>query len=231
MARQLQHDLETIERELLSLSAMTEEMIAKACIALSHRDASMALEVVAMDQEVDLREVEIEEECLKILAIRQPLGKDLRRTTAILRINNDLERIGDLAVNIAQVAQRLMKLSVTGFASPPIPADLEQMASLARGMVSGALDAFIQLNVELATEVCKRDDAVDQLQDEINQQMLDRVMQSPSEASGAFQLMQITHNLERIADHATNIAEDALYLVDGRIARHRRHKEHKDPHP
>lgn len=222
MTQLLQRELEVLERQLLSLSAMSEEMIAKSCIALTKRDRSMAKEVIQMDIDLDHREVEIEEECLKILAIRQPLARDLRRTAAILKINSDLERIGDLAVNIAQTAERLINLQINQGTILQIPADLEQMATLARMMVSGALDAFIQLRFDLATEICAGDDAVDRLHDTVNQELILRISQTPQDAQGLIWLTQVAHHLERIADHATNIAEDAMYLVEGAITRHKR---------
>jgi phosphate transport system protein len=222
MSQVLQRELEGLERQLLSLSAMAEEMIAKSYIALSRRDRRLASEVVQMDSVLDQREVEIEEECLKILAIRQPLARDLRRTAAILKINVDLERIGDLAVNIAQTTERLIDEFAISGDQQRVPSELEQMATIARSMVSGALDAFIQLRPDLASEVCDRDDAVDRLQEDVNQELMARAIQAPQEVQRMFLLMQVTHSLERIADHATNIAEDALFLVEGSIARHKR---------
>jgi phosphate transport system protein len=164
---------------------------------------------------VDEREVRIEEDCLKILALHQPVASDLRRAAAILKINNDLERIGDLAVNIAEVAQRLLTASAL-----TIPEKLQQMATIARAMVGAALDAFVQMDVVAAAGVCSRDDEVDRLKIEVERELLE-LAKDDIQLSSCFQLCLVAEQLERIADHATNIAEDAIYLVDGEIARHR----------
>ncbi len=216
MSKHLQRDLEGIERELLALSAIAEEMIAQACFSLIRRQVSLAEEVVRTDGIVDEREVKIEEDCLKILALHQPVASDLRRVAAVLKINNDLERIGDLAVNIAETAQRLM-------ASPPltIPEKLQQMSTITQAMVGASLDAFVQMNVVAAADVCRRDDEVDSLRNEVERELLEIAQQQPECLHATFRLGMVAQYLERIADHATNIAEDAIYLVGGEIARHR----------
>lgn len=214
-----QRDLERVERELVALAAMAEEMIAKACAALLRRDVATAREVIAMDLALDAREVQIEEECLKILAIHQPLATSLRRAMAVLRINVDLERIGDLAVNIAEGLERR-----GGLPALHLPSELEEMATLAGRMVHDALDAFLARDVARAREICRRDDRVDAMAARIHEGLLARAREVPTELDGVLLVMRITHELERVADHATNIAEDALYLVEGRIARHARRR-------
>lgn len=216
MSRHLQRDLEAIERELLALSSIAEDMIAKACFALMQRQVDVAEEVVAADGSLDEREVKIEEDCLKILALHQPVASDLRRTAAILKINNDLERIGDLAVNIAEVAIRLAPLPAL-----TIPDALTRMSTAAQAMVGASLDAFVQMDVVAAADVCRRDDEVDNLLTRLERELLVEGGAVVGQQAAAFQLCLVAHYLERIADHATNIAEDAIYLVGGEITRHR----------
>src|SRR5450755_4094220 len=153
MSKHLERDLEALEREILAQSSLVEEMIAKACRALVDRRADMSNEVVASEQEIDMREVKIEEECLKILALHQPVAVDLRRTATVLKINTELERIADLAVNIAERCA-----SLTECPDYEIPDKLERMSIKATDMVHDALDAFVDLDVAGARDVCRRDE-------------------------------------------------------------------------
>jgi len=215
MSKHLERDLEALEREILAQSSRVEEMIVMACQAMNDRRADIADEVIAREHEINVREVRIEEECLKILALHQPVAVDLRRTATVLKINTELERIGDLAVNIAE---RLKPLAC--HPEFEIPAKLERMAVRAADMVRDALDAFVDLDVQAARDVCKRDDEVD----EFNRQVIDELyetMQSRSElVEACMHFFSVSRHVERIADCATNIAEDVIYLVEGEIARH-----------
>jgi phosphate transport system protein len=207
--------MEGLKRQLLSLCALVEEQVDVAVRALAACDADMAVAVKERDAEVDRREVEIEEECLKILALHQPVAIDLRLVVAVLKINNDLERIGDLAVNVARKAAALA-------AGPPIetPFDLPAMWEKTRLMLRDSLDAFVNRDAALAESVCARDDEVDRMKHEIRRQAESMMRTQPDRLQWFLRLLAVTRNLERIADHATNIAEDVIYLIDGRIVRH-----------
>lgn len=215
MSIHLQREMEGLKRQLLSLCALVEEQVDVAVRALAACDADMAVAVKERDAEVDRREVEIEEECLKILALHQPVAIDLRLVVAVLKINNDLERIGDLAVNVARKAAALA-------AGPPIetPFDLPAMWEKTRLMLRDSLDAFVNRDAALAESVCARDDEVDRMKHEIRRQAESMMRTQPDRLQWFLRLLAVTRNLERIADHATNIAEDVIYLIDGRIVRH-----------
>ncbi len=219
MSKHLERDLEHLERELLTQASVVEGMIRTASRALCDRKVELVWEVMEAEGQVNVREVVIEEECLKILALHQPVAIDLRRTAAVLKINGDLERIADLAVNLGERARAL--------AEQPefvIPDDLAIMASLAVDMVRNALDAFIAMDADEAKEICLRDDEIDAMNDRLIAEVHD-IMRSRSDlVKAALYFFSATRHIERIADHATNIAEDVIYLVDGEIARHR-HEE------
>lgn len=216
MSKHLARDLAALDHELLALSSVVEEMIARAVRALIQRDLDIAQTLMASDHEVDRREVSIEEACLKILALHQPVAIDLRHVATVLKINNDLERIADLAVNVAERTVRLADAPHIA-----IPDKLEQMATLARGMLASALDAFVHLDVRAARNVCQRDDAVDTLNAEVIAELKERMVARPEEIEYLLYFFSASRHFERIADHVTNIAEDVIYLVDGEIVRHR----------
>src|SRR5262249_10443684 len=215
MAKHLQRDLENLHRDLLALAASVEEAINKAVRALQGREPHPAEQVIAGDAQIDQEENHIEEECLKILALHQPVAVDLRRIAAALKINTDLERMGDLAEDIAERAQHLARLPAA-----PVPKGLQQMTDLTTSMVRQSLDAFVGLDVRLARRVCRLDDEVDRHNDEIIQELIALMQQSPGMVEPGLSLFSATRHLERIADHATNIAEDVIYLVEGVIVRH-----------
>ena len=179
------------------------------------RDGLLAREVRQRDSDVDRREVEVEEECLKILALYQPVAVDLRFIVSALKINNDLERIGDLAVNIAQKARTLV-------AAPPmaIPFDLTGMSEKTQAMLRDSLDAMVNLDASLANDVCGRDDEIDRMKREIRRRGEKMIAADPERTKVLMRLLAVSRNLERIADLATNIAEDVIYMVDGKIIRH-----------
>jgi phosphate transport system protein len=211
----LERELSILKGRLLSLCALVEEQAHKAVRALLERDAALAQAVETQDAEIDRQEVEVEEECLKILALYQPVAIDLRLVVAVLKINNDLERIGDLGVNIAHKA--------AAFAAEPamdIPFDLMGMWEKTQNMLRRSLDALMNMDAALAHAVCRLDDEVDQMKHDIRLQVEQMLQAAPSRVRPLLRLLAATRNLERIADCATNIAEDVIYMVEGRIVRH-----------
>jgi phosphate transport system protein len=221
MSRHLSQDLAESYHRLLALSGQVEEMIAKAAKAMMGRQLDVAKDVVAADAEIDRLEVRIEEECLKMLALHQPVAADLRRLTTMMKVNNDLERIADLACNVAERASDLIEHP--GF---PIPGLLNDMATESIGMVRESLDAFVNLDIDLAYQVIQKDDAID----EVNVQVIDEVTgllkSNPTEwVDPALFSFSASRSLEQIADHAVAVAEDVIYMVNGVIVRHR----HNDP--
>jgi phosphate transport system protein len=215
MSKHLERDLDDLHRDILGLAGAVEEAICKAIRALQERDAALARQVIAGDDAIDEQDNRIEEECLKMLALHQPVAVDLRRITAVLKINTDLERMADLAVDIAERALRLTELPPI-----PIPERLQRMTDLTTSMVRQSLEAFINLDTHQARTVCRNDDEVDQYNAKIIQELIRSMRSSPDMIEPALSLFSATRHLERIADHATNIAEDVIYLVEGEIVRH-----------
>src|SRR5262249_31424936 len=215
MSIHLHRDLENAQRHLLALASTVEETVEKAIRALFERDRQLAQDVHNGDTAIDLEENEIEEECLKILALHQPVAVDLRRVAAILKINTDLERMGDLASNIAERAEALADGPAVH-----VPGDFRQMTDLTNTMVRDSLDSFVNLNAELAKRVCRLDEEVDRYNCVIIEQVIDFMKKAPGNVEPGLHLFSAARQLERIADHATNIAEDVVYLVEGRIIRH-----------
>ncbi len=216
MSKHLQRDLENLHRQLLTLFGMVEEMIDGSARALCQQRLDLALSIAENDVKVNELEVRIEEDCLKILALHQPVAADLRRICAVLKINADLERIGDLAKNIAERAQ-----GVHQFPYFPIPDHLAEMVRQATQMVRMAIDAFINSDSALAKQVIVCDAVVD----DFNRQIIDELYQlMKSDANliePAMHCFSASRHIERIADHAENIAEEVVYLVDGDIVRHK----------
>ena len=215
MPHHLQREIERLKKKILSLCAAVEESVRMAVKSIEDGDAAMAEKVIRTDAEIDQAEVDLEEDCLKILALHQPVAIDLRFIIAVMKINNDLERIGDLAVNLAERAQFLS--TQTRIA---VPFDLENLAEKAQGMLQKSLDSLVNLDAASAREVCRTDDEVD----EINRKMYDLVKEAirrhPEQLDILIPYLSISRYLERIADHATNIAEDVIYMIEGVIARH-----------
>jgi phosphate transport system protein len=216
MTRHLDRDLNSLHERILNLSATVEEMIDLAAMALAERRQDLALRVINNDNSVDQQEVLIEDECLKILALHQPVAIDLRRIATVLKANNDLERIADLAVNIAERAEGLDK-----YPTFPLPVKLINMATMASQMVRGSLDAFVNLDAKAARRLMMLDDTVDQMNVEIIGELQARMQTDPALVPPGLLCFSATRHIERIADHATNIAEDVVYLVEGEIVRHR----------
>jgi phosphate transport system protein len=209
-------ELESLKGQLLSMAGMVEESIHKSIQTLVERSEELAQEVISSDDAINIAEIKIDDFCLKLLALHQPAAIDLRFITSAMKINNDLERMGDQAVNIAERALELLKEPQL---KPLI--DLPRMAELAQKMVRDSLDAFVRKDPELARDVCRRDDEVDALNDQVFRELLTYMMQDPHTITRAVHLLLVGRHLERIADHATNIAEDVIYLVQGRTIKHR----------
>jgi phosphate transport system protein len=216
MAKHLQRDLDDLQRDLLALAGLVEEAIYKAIQSLQERDVSLAREVIAGDTQIDREENLIDEESLKILALHQPVAVDLRRIIAAMMINTDLERMGDLAEEIAERAIRLARPPLL-----PIPEKLQHMTDLTTMMVRQSLDAFVNLDTLVAQTVMRMDDEVDRYNEEIIAEVIRAMKSSPALVEAGLSMFSAVRHLERIADHATNIAEDVVYLVEGEIVRHR----------
>ncbi|MCH2177511.1 MAG: phosphate signaling complex protein PhoU [Mariniblastus sp.] len=216
MSKHLERDVEKIHKRLMSLFAIVEQMIDNAVRALCEKRVELAQEVIASDHQVDSMEVEIEEECLKILALHQPVAADLRRLTTVLKINVELERMADLACNIAERAECLHD-----HAHFPIPEQMPEMVRQATMMVRMTLDAFVDSDAELAKKVIQCDDAVDENNLLIISELKNLIKQDSSLTEPALHCFSASRHVERIADLAENIAEDVIYLVDGDIVRHR----------
>jgi phosphate transport system protein len=223
--RHFHDDLEQLKQRLFDMSARAEALVDLAVDALLKRDTAKAETVVAVDREVDTLEIEIERLAVALLALQQPMARDLRFIISAIKISSDLERVGDHAVNIAQSALRLaeMKSDIT-----PDP-EIEDMARRARAMLADALDAFVRADGKLGREVCRRDDQVDALHDSLFRILLTHMLEDPSTISAALELFLVSRNLERVADLATNIAEDAVYLAEGKSIKHHREETHPVP--
>ena len=215
MSVHMQREMNVINQSLLSLAGMVEQQVSRAVRALNSRDADLATLVRSADATIDQREIEVEEECLKALALYQPVAGELRQVVATLKITNDLERIGDLAVNIA-------KKAVYCALSTPIEnqPDLSSMTELALRQLRESLEALVQMDVSLAEKVRARDTELNQMKKELRQTLETRMQQHPGLIPMLLTLLGAVRNLERIGDHATNIAEDVIYLVGGHIVRH-----------
>ena len=203
-----------LEQRLLAMSHEVESLVADSvAMAMGTGDSTLD-EVYAADTAIDAEEVGIEEECIELLALHQPMASDLRLLVAVLKVNSDLERIGDHAVNIAEAAIRLRDSSDR----PPRPAELEEMSRIARSMLRRALDALVHRSAEEAEAVMKEDDRVDGLHDSVFRIMLTHMLEGS--LSACLQVILISRNIERIADLATNIAEDVIFMVRGTTVRH-----------
>ena len=215
MARQKEQDIETLKERLLKMGGYVEDAIRKAVKALIERDRDLAISVIDGDAIVNNYDVEIEEECIRFLAIWQPTGSNLRFITTAIKIITDLERMGDLAVDICE---RAIELNDEPQLKPYI--DIPRMAEAAQKMLKDSLDAFIARDADLAVNVCAADDYVDNLNQQIFNELLMFMLKDPKNISRAVRLTYITKYLERIADHATNIAEMVVYMVKGKVIRH-----------
>src|SRR4051794_21659326 len=220
MSKHLQRDIDSLNTELLRVSSMVEEMIDKATQALAERRYDLADEGVKSDEYVDSHEVHVEEDCLKILALHQPVAVDLRRIATVMKANNDLERIADLAVSIAQRAQALAE-----YPAFKIPDRLPRMVVVATEMVRGAMNAFVNMDTAAARRIIAMDKTVDQYNRDIIGELQTRMQSLPENVPPGLHCFSAVRHIERIADHATNIAEDVIYLAEGDIVRHRHEPE------
>jgi phosphate transport system protein len=212
------HDqLATLKQRLLDMSARAEELVELAVEALLTRDKAKADHVIHGDREVDLLEVEVETLAIELLALQQPMARDLRFLIGAIKVSSDLERVGDHAVNIAQSALRLIALRATAVPDP----EIEDMARRARLMLGDALDAFIRADGQLGRAVCKADDQVDALHESMFRILLTHMMADARTINPSLELLLVSRNLERVADLATNIGEDAVFLAEGKSIKHR----------
>jgi phosphate transport system protein len=209
--------MQALKGQLLTMGGLVENRIHRAVDALIHRNEQEARAVIDSDDEINDLQIQIDEQCLKILATQTPVAVDLRFIAAAMKINSDLERMGDQAVNIAESTLKCID-------QPPLKPfiDLPRMAALAEEMTRDALDAFVRRDVALARDVLRRDDEVDDLKDQVFRELLTYMMADPGTIARALSLILISRNLERVADHATNIAEDVIFLVEAKDVRHHR---------
>ena len=217
----LQREIERLKHEILTLSAIVEEQLFQAMQAIVDRDEALAERIIRRDTEIDRLEVEVEEECLKCLALYQPVANDLRYIVAILKINNDLERIGDIATNIASRALDLVK-----FPDIEIPTVLSAMADKTKAMLGKSLEALIHLNGGYAQEVRRSDTEVDIMHREMYSIIERSIIDAPTKTKAFIMLLSVSRGLERISDLTTNIAEDVIYTIEGNIVRHK-HDDHR----
>jgi len=213
--RHFHDELARMKDRLLDMSGLAEDALERAVKSLLNRDAAQARQIVADDKKIDALEMETEEAVTNLLALHQPVARDLRLILSALKIANDLERVGDHAVNIAQSAERLIAYRMI----TPEP-ELVEMARIARGMLADALSAFVRGDAPLGREVCKRDDQVDALNDSMFRVLITHMAEDPHTIGAAMELFLVSRNLERVADLATNVAEDVVFLVEGKSIKH-----------
>lgn len=215
MALHLEKAIKKLTGELICLSAQVEESVKLSIKSLDERDRELAEKVIRDDEIIDQKEIDIEEECLKIFALHQPVAIDLRRLVTILKINNDLERIGDLAQNISKCVIRILSSSliVEGFI-------IDDICNSVQLMVKMSIDAISSVDIEKAREVLRTDDKVDDENSKLYMEMIEKIKKSPENLDVLIQYIHIIRHLERIADHSTNIAEDIIYMIKGEIVRH-----------
>jgi phosphate transport system protein len=215
MERHFEREFDELKERLLWMGGLVEQAVHKSAHAVLDADAALAQEVLGGEEAINEMQLELDERVTQLLALHQPMASDLRFLLAVTRINADLERIGDQAVNIAESAERILR-------HPQVKpyVDLPRMSELAEGMVRDSLNALVRRDMELARSVLLRDDQVDRLRDQVFRELLTYMMENSSVVYPAFELILVAKNLERMADHATNIAEDVIYIVAGRDVRH-----------
>jgi phosphate transport system protein len=216
MTVHMKREIDRLKEMLISLCEVVEENLRRAVESIRKRDANIARTVIEMDVEIDHMEVDMEEECLKILALYQPVAIDLRFIITAMKINNDLERIGDLAVNLAEHSTFL-----AGHRQTDVPFDFEEMTQKTELMLRKSLDALVKMDSKLAYEVCADDDEIDALDRQMQLMLQKAVHTHPEQTECLMHLRSASGHLERVADHATNIAEDVIYMIEGRIVRHK----------
>jgi phosphate transport system protein len=214
-ARHFGEELDDLKQRLLFMGGLAEERVRLAMRALVERDLKLVAEVIDGDHAVNVMQLEIDDRCFKLLALYQPMAIDLRTIVSAVKINSDLERVGDLAVNIVEAAERYVM-------HPPVKAliDLPRMGTLAQLMLRQSLDAFVSQDIASAHDVLKQDDALDGLKDQVFRELLTYMLGDPRTIEPSIDLILISRHLERIGDHATNIAEDVIFIVEARDVRH-----------
>src|SRR6266404_1731506 len=215
IVRHFQEELDQLKRRLLEMGGLAEEHVRLAIKGLVDRDQALTDRVLGGDEPVNALHIEIDNRCFTLLALHQPMAADLRTIVSAVKINTDLERVGDLAVNIAEAARRYAQ-----HAAVKRLIDIPQMASIAQSMLRDSLDAFVRLDTDLAQQVLNEDDKLDALKTQIFRELLTYMLQDPSTIEPALDLILISRHLERIGDHATNIAEDVIFIVSARDVRH-----------
>ncbi len=216
MAKHLQRDLDHLKHEILAVGTLVEEAIGKSMRLLAERDPALIDEIIAGDQVIDQREVEVEEECLKVLALHQPMAADLRFVIAVLKVNNDLERMGDLASNIARRTRHALMQ-----AQPDEPlVDFQECGRKVLAMVHASLESLVHQDAEMARGVCRLDEEVDEMHRGVYDMLKRRMREDPDVVEAAVSALTVSRSLERIADLATNVAEDIVFMVDGEVIRH-----------
>ena len=215
VVRHFQEELEQLKRRLLEMGGLAEEEVRIAIKGLVDRDQTLIDRAIAGDGPVNAMHIEVDSRCFTLLALYQPMAADLRAVVAAVKINTDLERVGDLAVNIAEAAERYIQ-------GAPVKRliDIPRMAGIAQAMLRDALDAFVRHDLDLAQHVLDEDDKLDALKTQIFRELLTYMLQDPSTIEPALDLILISRHLERIGDHATNIAEDVIFMVSARDVRH-----------
>ena len=215
MGTHFQKELQELKQDLLKMAALVEEAISTAVQSLVKRDSDLAKKTFGGEDQINRMEIDIEDTCLKLLALMHPMAADLRFITSAMKIITDLERMGDQAVNIAE---RAISLNQEPQLKPYI--DIPKIAEIAQSMVKDALDAFVNSDSKLARSVCERDDMVDGLNDQVFRELLTFMMSDPQTITRAVHLMIVCRCMERIADHATNLAEDVIFMLDARVIKH-----------
>ena len=215
MAVHLQKEIEKLKKQIVLLAGTVEKSVADAVKSIDQRDAQLAQQIKDSDQIIDQTEVEVEEDCLKTLALYQPVAMDLRFIVAVLKINSDLERIGDEAVNIAG-----RSLNINAYPKIEINFDLKTLALKVMAMLKRSLDALVNMDAAMAHSVIDSDDEIDETVRVLFQQVKNEIRRQPEKIDYIIEYMRINRHLERIADHATNIAEDIVYMIEGKIVRH-----------
>jgi phosphate transport system protein len=223
METHFQNELQELKEDLLKMAALVEEAISTAVQSLVKRDSDLAKKTFEGEDRINRMEIDIDDKCLKLLALRHPMAADLRFITSAMKIITDLERMGDQAVNIAE---RAISLNQEPLLKPYN--DIPKMAEIAQSMVKDVLDAFVNSDPKLARSVCEMDDMVDELNDQVFRELLTFMMSAPQTITRAVHLMIVCRCLERIADHSTNIAEDVIFLVDARVIKHHAYAKEED---
>ena len=215
VVRHFQEELEGLVEQLLAMGGLAEERVRRAVRGVADRDMEVVESVLTGDEPINDLHIQIDDRCVKLLALHQPVAADLRAVVAAVKINSDLERVGDLAVNIAEATMRYLK-------HPPVKEliDIPRMAGIAQAMLRDALDAFVRRDIPLAQSVLDKDDELDGLKTQVFRELLTCMLQSPRTIEPALDLILVSRHLERIGDHATNVAEDVIFMVSARDVRH-----------